>query len=147
MARQLKNILKISTDKIDPENGRYGVDGHSELYGYGRINAFKAVLNSVLFSFFKEYPDSEDEFPLARRFVEEVIARRTAGKEILQFFEEKKFAILKLLAADQDFRIKTTEILSHMASNMRRFDNGETVELDEPFLELAGKLIRKILSY
>ncbi len=39
---EVKQIMKDTADKIDPENGRY-VDGHSTLYGHGRINAEKAL--------------------------------------------------------------------------------------------------------
>ena len=39
----VKQILRDTADKIDPSNGNYDVNGHSNLYGYGRINALKAV--------------------------------------------------------------------------------------------------------
>lgn len=42
-AAQLKNLLKSACDKIDPSGGKYDAQGHSLLYGYGRINALKAV--------------------------------------------------------------------------------------------------------
>ena len=40
---QVKDILKQSCDRIDAANGQYGTDGHSPLYGYGRVNARAAV--------------------------------------------------------------------------------------------------------
>jgi subtilisin family serine protease len=40
---QLKKILKSCCEKIDPANGKYNKNGHSSLYGYGRLNAEKAV--------------------------------------------------------------------------------------------------------
>lgn len=40
---QVKEILRLTADKIDLKNGRYNDDGHSEWYGYGRVNAAKAV--------------------------------------------------------------------------------------------------------
>jgi len=39
---QVREIMMSTADKIDPENGQY-VNGHSPLYGHGRINAAKAV--------------------------------------------------------------------------------------------------------
>jgi subtilisin-like proprotein convertase family protein len=39
---EVRSIMMSTSDKIDPENGGY-VDGHSPLYGHGRINAHKAV--------------------------------------------------------------------------------------------------------
>jgi len=40
---QVKQILKECCDKIDANNGNYDADGHSIWYGYGRLNAQKAV--------------------------------------------------------------------------------------------------------
>jgi subtilisin family serine protease len=44
---EVKQILKQSCDKIDPAGGRYDATGHSSLYGYGRLNAKKAVALAV----------------------------------------------------------------------------------------------------
>jgi hypothetical protein len=40
---EVKNILQLSCDRIDQEDGRYDEEGHSPFYGYGRLNAEKAV--------------------------------------------------------------------------------------------------------
>ena len=40
---QVREIIKQSCDRIDPTGGNYNANGHSPLYGYGRINALKAV--------------------------------------------------------------------------------------------------------
>jgi subtilisin family serine protease len=40
---EVKDILKRSCDRIDPQNGQYEATGHSPLYGYGRLNARTAV--------------------------------------------------------------------------------------------------------
>lgn len=40
---QVKNLIKSACDKIDQNGGSYDAKGHSQLYGYGRINALKAV--------------------------------------------------------------------------------------------------------
>ena len=40
---EVKDIFKRSSDRIDPAGGRYGADGHSVVYGYGRVNAKRAV--------------------------------------------------------------------------------------------------------
>jgi subtilisin family serine protease len=40
---QVKDILKRSCDRIDTAAGQYDAGGHSPFYGYGRINARKAV--------------------------------------------------------------------------------------------------------
>ncbi|MCU7549898.1 S8 family serine peptidase [Chitinophagaceae bacterium LB-8] len=41
--QQVREILRDTTDKIDQANGNYDSNGHSNLYGYGRVNALKAV--------------------------------------------------------------------------------------------------------
>ncbi len=35
--------MKRCCDKIDRQDGRYNRSGHSRLYGYGRLNARRAV--------------------------------------------------------------------------------------------------------
>ena len=41
---QVRQVIRDSCDKIDAEGGNYDSGGHSNLYGFGRINAEKAVL-------------------------------------------------------------------------------------------------------
>lgn len=40
---QVRDVLKRSCDRIDAPGGNYDANGHSPLYGYGRLNAKKAV--------------------------------------------------------------------------------------------------------
>ncbi len=40
---QVREILKQSCDRIDEAKGQYDAKGHSPFYGYGRVNARKAV--------------------------------------------------------------------------------------------------------
>jgi hypothetical protein len=40
---EVKALLAASCDKIDPEGGAYDNDGRSALYGFGRVNAVRAV--------------------------------------------------------------------------------------------------------
>ena len=44
--QQVKEIIKNSCDRIDEQFGNYDSNGHSPFYGYGRINALKAVQNA-----------------------------------------------------------------------------------------------------
>lgn len=41
--QEVREILRDTSDKIDPTNGKYDANGHSDLYGFGRVNAAKAV--------------------------------------------------------------------------------------------------------
>ncbi len=40
---EVKDVLRRSCEQIDPEKGDYDEQGHSPLYGYGRLNAESAV--------------------------------------------------------------------------------------------------------
>ena len=40
---EVKDIIKRSCERIDTTGGSYGTDGHSPFYGFGRVNARKAV--------------------------------------------------------------------------------------------------------
>lgn len=40
---EVKEILKRACDRIDPAGGQYDAAGHSPFYGFGRVNAKKAV--------------------------------------------------------------------------------------------------------
>ena len=50
-AAQVKEILKETADKINPDNndpeGKYDNDGHSKWYGYGKVNAGNAVSQAL----------------------------------------------------------------------------------------------------
>ena len=42
-SQEVKELFKRACDKIDPQRGEYNDDGHSQMYGYGRLNARIAV--------------------------------------------------------------------------------------------------------
>ncbi|MEN8178316.1 MAG: S8 family serine peptidase [Pseudomonadota bacterium] len=42
-AEEVKQILRETSDKIDTSNGNYNSEGHSDEYGWGRVNAARAV--------------------------------------------------------------------------------------------------------
>ncbi len=44
---EVKNILKDSCEKIDVAGGLYNTQGHSKKYGYGKVDAEKAVQKAV----------------------------------------------------------------------------------------------------
>jgi hypothetical protein len=47
---EVKDVLRRSCDRIDPKDGKYDTNGHSKLYGYGRLNAERAVRPGMLTS-------------------------------------------------------------------------------------------------
>jgi subtilisin family serine protease len=44
---EVKDIIKRSCDRIDTGGGQYDANGHSPFYGFGRVNALKAVQLAV----------------------------------------------------------------------------------------------------
>src|SRR6185436_21102814 len=40
---EVKDVIGRSCDRIDPTGGKYDADGHSRKYGFGRVNAKRAV--------------------------------------------------------------------------------------------------------
>ncbi len=44
---QVKTVIRNSCDRIDETMGAYDANGHSPFYGYGRLNAQKAVQNAI----------------------------------------------------------------------------------------------------
>lgn len=44
---QVRDILKETSEKIDPQGGFYDEKGHSKYYGYGKIDAYKAVRRAI----------------------------------------------------------------------------------------------------
>lgn len=45
--KEVDQILKTTADRIDGGLANYDNNGHSNIYGYGRINAFKAVQEAI----------------------------------------------------------------------------------------------------
>lgn len=45
---EVKDTMRQACERIDPENGKYDESGHSKLYGYGRLDAEKAVRPDML---------------------------------------------------------------------------------------------------
>jgi hypothetical protein len=46
--REVKDVLRRCCDRIDLDGGKYDENGHSPSYGYGRLNAEKAVRPAML---------------------------------------------------------------------------------------------------
>jgi hypothetical protein len=45
--QQVRDIIKDTCEKIDQANGQYDAQGHSKLYGFGKIDAEKAVKRAL----------------------------------------------------------------------------------------------------
>lgn len=47
---EVKSILKTTAEKIDKAGGKYDPTGHSDFYGYGRVNAKDAVALAITYA-------------------------------------------------------------------------------------------------
>jgi subtilisin-like proprotein convertase family protein len=59
-ASEVRDLFKRACDRIDPQGGRYDSAGHSDFYGYGRLNARTAVELAA--------PQPRNEVTVSRRF-------------------------------------------------------------------------------
>lgn len=101
---QVKNILKHACDKIDETFGNYDSHGHSPYYGYGRLNARKAVDLAIKAKEDTQLPDlstfgvqgmlkfnKSDELPLLQ------------DKKLTPVFKQKPMRLLGLQASLMPF--------------------------------------------
>lgn len=49
-AAEVQQVLIDSADKIDPLRGEYNEEGYSRVYGYGRVNAYRAIHTALALS-------------------------------------------------------------------------------------------------
>jgi hypothetical protein len=124
--REVRTVLRQSADRIDPQNGRYDSTGHSHMYGYGRVNAFRALHAIPALNEAVRGSDVERRLPLLQEFAA-FLTSRPGGKVIVDFLTDKKFRILELLKTDPSFRSDTVEIL-RAAADM--YEGSERVFLD-----------------
>ncbi len=45
--QEVRDVLRDACERVDPQGGAYNADGHSDKYGYGRLNARTAVDRAV----------------------------------------------------------------------------------------------------
>jgi subtilisin-like proprotein convertase family protein len=58
--QEVREVLRQSCDRIDPQGGEYEGGGHSKFYGFGRLNAEKAVILAR--------PEPRDSISVSRNF-------------------------------------------------------------------------------
>lgn len=88
----LKQMIKNACDKIDPDRGRYDARGHSLFYGYGRINALKAVRAA------EKTLGPVDHFDIrgVASFSQDSLVALQEGKFTFDHFENNRFVGLAL---------------------------------------------------
>lgn len=92
---QVKAIIKNSCDRIDAEFGHYDAGGHSPFYGYGRLNALKAVQNAKAAS---QQPPAQTTFQVKglTHFNKDENVPLDNGKAVGDFTETQRLQGLQL---------------------------------------------------
>jgi subtilisin family serine protease len=93
---ELRDLLRRTAERIDPEGGGYDEDGHSPLYGYGRLHAERAVAGAVAAAGAREAA-AAPAAPPPRQAIE--IRVETAAPEVRVFLDGRA-----LRQADGAFR-------------------------------------------
>lgn len=132
----VKQIIRNSCDKIDQQTGRYDADGHSLFYGYGRINAAKAVENA------KKTLGPIDDFDVqgVAHFSKSSSLALQEGVLSFDAYENNRFVGLRLL---------TDPVHPDLAITYRLFINklGPTPWMANGSLAETGDKRRKVIGF
>jgi subtilisin-like proprotein convertase family protein len=85
--QEVKDVLRRSCDRIDLQDGQWSAQGHSPLYGHGRLNAATAVELAI--------PQPMDRLVISRTYSEPVKDLQTSTVT-LDVVEARKLADLKV---------------------------------------------------
>lgn len=141
---EVRDILCRSAERIDEAGGGYGPDGHSPLYGFGRVNAHKALLAVSALHEAARGSDVARRLERVRQFASQHLAPRAAGQQILQFLTLKRFRVLELLKLDADFRRDVVTVLRAVADAQDTLPR--SLALPEPFWGAVAAVARPLLS-
>ncbi len=83
--QEVRDVLARSCEKVDPQGGQWGADGHSPKYGFGRLNARTAVELAI--------PPAADRMVISRDFAEPIVDLQ-ASRVGLTVTEPRKVAAI-----------------------------------------------------
>jgi subtilisin family serine protease len=124
-------ILRKSCDEIDPNYGAYNIEGHSEFYGYGRINAYKAVVNAMLYKLFVNNPSATENYPFALQLVDKYLEKGSHGRQMIEYFEQNKYKILKLIYQEETFRRHICNIIIAMGDAYHSLEQNKEITIQD----------------
>lgn len=145
-AKEIKEKLISSADKIDRQSSSYSSNGHSNLYGYGRVNARKALETvSVL-----EIALRDLEIQFARNDIVNFAQRRLFTNPIMSpiktLLTRLRFEILLLLKHDDGFKRDAKQLLL-LALRLTTIKEGQEEEhIDDRELVTLSRVIEKIVA-
>jgi hypothetical protein len=129
--REVYDIIYRSAEKIDFPNGNYDGDGHSDWYGYGRVNAFRALDSIPILEEAVRGTNLESRIADIQFFVNSYLLDRPEGRQILEFLKHAKFDILGLLCNSEhsQFRRDIVTVLSTIVSVNEAVKNGKDIAI------------------
>ena len=116
--QQVKEILKETSEKIDPANGQYDSQGHSIYYGYGKVDAEKAVKRALELK-----PDNHDD---KLKIISALVNPRGIDRR------KEKISLLNASTESVDLTGWSVEVKGHKEYLAGAIDGGEarTIQLN-----------------
>lgn len=145
--QKVRDILCHTADKIDPISGAYDANGHSNLYGYGRVNAASAIRAISVLEMVARISGNENQIAMLNRFVAEVLGTSEGGRVIQRFLELRRFTIARLIKDSEIFRAAVARALLVAAAAVRSIDEGTEFRIglqDEAAIASAARTLLNI---
>jgi subtilisin family serine protease len=139
---EVRDLLYKSADKIDGAVN-YNSLGHSDQYGYGRVNAMRAIDAISVIGEAIRGSGIADNLDLVYRFAEKYLSS-PSGQQITELLKQNKFKILKLLIDDEIFRSKLLSLLELIIHIIEAQDGGPEVQLPEDTVDMITSLVLRI---
>lgn len=134
---EVRAILRSTALQIDFEEGEYDNTGHSRFYGYGRVDAARALEGiSPLIEALRDSPALAD-IEQIDAFTAAYLASSSAGQAIISFLSTRRFIILALLKSDIAFRQRAQTVLETIIQFMKGGEHPGDIT-DAAVLALTG---------
>lgn len=130
-AAEVKDLLRRGADRIDVASGTYDGGGHSDWYGYGRINASKALHAIDVLKEAVRATAVEGRVPSLHGLAVKYLEPRPAGRGLLEAVRSARFRILHLLVTDATFRLACADVLGAAADAYEALERGAPVALPD----------------
>ena len=101
---EVRAILRSTADRIDPGNGAYDENGHSHLYGCGRVNAAAALHGISALEEVVRGSVLEERREELTALIDELLLPRETGRALVEALRARAFPVLALLRRDPQFR-------------------------------------------
>jgi len=125
---ELRDLLRASSRKIDPQNGQYDANGHSPMYGHGQVDAAAALSRIPAFVECARATETEalaadiDEF-------RDFLSGLAVGSQLIEFCAARRLGILGAVRVSPEFRRSVGFGLRLAADLGGRHSRNEPLEL------------------